>query len=38
MVSGLGDIPFFHHETRIFFFTLIALAHVYAAADKSEMI
>jgi O-antigen ligase len=31
MVSGLGDIPFFHHETRIFFFTLIALAHMYAA-------
>jgi O-antigen ligase len=38
MVSGLGDIPFFHHETRIFFFTLIALAHMYAAPANSEVI
>jgi O-antigen ligase len=27
-VTGLGDIPFYHHETRIFFFTLLALAFV----------
>jgi hypothetical protein len=38
MVSGLGDIPFFHHETRIFFFTLLALAHMYAAPANSEVI
>ena len=25
-VTGLGDVPFYHHETRIFFFTLLALA------------
>jgi O-antigen ligase len=29
MVTGLGDIPFYHHGTRIFFFTLFALAHMY---------
>jgi putative inorganic carbon (HCO3(-)) transporter len=28
-VTGLGDVPFFHHETRIFFFTLLALVHLY---------
>ena len=27
-VTGLGDVPFYHHETRIFFFTLLALAFV----------
>jgi O-antigen ligase len=30
-VSGLGDVPFFHHETRIFFFTLLALSHLYGS-------
>jgi O-antigen ligase len=25
-VTGLSDIPFYHHETRIFFFTILALA------------
>jgi len=24
-ITGFGDIPFYHHETRIFFFTIIAL-------------
>ena len=33
IVTGLGDIPFFHHETRIFLFTLLAWA--YLNADKS---
>ncbi len=28
-VTGLGDVPFYHHETRIFFFTLLALIHLY---------
>jgi len=27
-VTGLGDVPFYHHETRILFFTLLALAFV----------
>ncbi|MGH7874981.1 MAG: O-antigen ligase family protein [Candidatus Binatia bacterium] len=26
IVTGFGDIPFFHHETRIFFFTLLGWA------------
>ncbi len=29
-VTGLGDVPFYHHETRIMFFTLFALAYLYA--------
>ncbi len=29
IVAGLGDVPFYHHETRIFFFTLVAAAHIY---------
>jgi O-antigen ligase len=28
-VTALGDVPFFHHEIRIFFFTLLALSHLY---------
>lgn len=28
MVSGFGDVPFYHHETRIFFFTLLALIYL----------
>jgi putative inorganic carbon (HCO3(-)) transporter len=28
-VAGLGDIPFYHHEPRIFFFSLFALAYLY---------
>ena len=31
IVTGLGDVPFYHHETRIYFFTLLALAYLYAA-------
>ena len=34
IVTGLGDIPFFHHETRIFLFTLLAWA--YLNSDKSR--
>jgi O-antigen ligase len=29
IVTGLGDIPFYHHETRIFFFTLLGAAQLY---------
>ena len=28
-VTGIGDVPFYHHETRIYFFTLFAVAHMY---------
>jgi hypothetical protein len=30
----LGDIPFYHHETRIFFFTLLALAHMAGCGSR----
>lgn len=33
MVAGVGDIPFYHHETRIFFFTLLGAAHIYSSSD-----
>jgi putative inorganic carbon (hco3(-)) transporter len=29
-VTGLGDVPFYHHEIRILFFTLLALTHLYS--------
>ncbi len=29
IVAGIGDIPFYHHETRIFFFSLLATAQIY---------
>lgn len=32
MVCGLGDVPFYHHETRIFFFTLLALISLHLPA------
>jgi O-antigen ligase len=28
-VTGLGDVPFFHHEIRILFFTLLALTYLH---------
>jgi len=28
-VTGLGDMPLFHHEIRIVFFTLLALTHIH---------
>ena len=31
-VAGVGDIPFYHHEPRIFFFSLFALAYLYCRA------
>lgn len=36
VVAGLGDVPFYHHETRIFFFTLLALAFIHASANRAE--
>jgi len=32
IVTGMGDIPFYHHETRIFFFSLLATAQIYASS------
>jgi O-antigen ligase len=29
-VTGFGDVPFYHHEIRILFFTLLALTHLYS--------
>jgi putative inorganic carbon (HCO3(-)) transporter len=29
-VTGFGDVPLFHHEIRIVFFTLLALTHVHS--------
>jgi O-antigen ligase len=34
-VTGLGDVPFFHHEIRILFFTLLALT-ISAAIRRSD--
>ncbi|HLN83582.1 MAG TPA: hypothetical protein VK355_08200, partial [Candidatus Binatia bacterium] len=28
LIGGLGDVPFYNHETRIFFFTLLALTYI----------
>ncbi len=37
LVAGLGDVPFYHHETRIFFFSLIALAYLYALNASTDV-
>ena len=29
LIGGLGDVPFYNHETRIFFFTLLALSCIF---------
>jgi len=37
IVAGMGDIPFYHHETRIFFFSLLATAQIYySSADAID--
>jgi len=33
LVGGLGDVPFYNHETRIFFFTLLALTFLALRRD-----
>jgi putative inorganic carbon (HCO3(-)) transporter len=33
LVDGLGDVPFYNHETRIFFFTLLALSYLVLRTD-----
>jgi hypothetical protein len=34
VVTGLGDVPFYHHEIRILFFTLLALTDSEFALEK----
>lgn len=34
-VTGLGDVPFYHHEIRILFFTFLALTHRYNFSPPS---
>jgi O-antigen ligase len=36
IVAGLGDILFYHHETRIFFFTLLGTAHIYYSSSETN--
>jgi O-antigen ligase len=38
IVTGVGDIPFYHHETRIFFFSLFALACIYSSRPESLVV
>jgi O-antigen ligase len=39
IVTGMGDIPFYHHETRIFFFSLLATAQIYySSADAMDVL
>jgi len=33
LVGGLGDVPFYNHDTRIFFFTLLALSYLALRND-----
>jgi hypothetical protein len=33
LIGGLGDVPFYNHETRIFFFTLLALSYIVLRND-----
>jgi O-antigen ligase len=34
-VTGFGDVPFYHHETRILFFTILAL--IFCLAKKTPV-
>jgi len=36
IVTGLGEVPFHHHETRLYFFTLLALIYLYLRAGQSS--
>ncbi len=33
LVGILGDAPFYNHDTRIFFFTLLALTYLFLGFD-----
>jgi hypothetical protein len=34
VVAGIGDVPFYHHDARIFFFSLVAFASIYEAGMR----
>jgi putative inorganic carbon (HCO3(-)) transporter len=38
VVTGLGDVPFYHHEVRILFFTLLALTDSYPTVPNAPRI
>jgi O-antigen ligase len=33
IIAGVGDIPFYHHEPRIFLFTLLGTTHIYCSKN-----
>ncbi len=33
-VAAIGDVPFYHHDARIFFFSLVAFAPIYEAGTR----
>jgi putative inorganic carbon (hco3(-)) transporter len=37
IITGFGDVPFYHHETRIFFFTLVALTHLWVQNGTAKL-
>ena len=37
MLTGFSDVPFYHHETRIYFFTLVALTHLQVRNGNSDL-
>lgn len=37
IVAGFGDVPFYHHETRILFFTLIGAAALYSTSKQETI-
>jgi O-antigen ligase len=36
IVAGFGDVPFYHHETRIFLFSLIAIAYCFDSGTEGK--
>ncbi len=36
LVGGLGDVPFYNHDTRIFFFTLMAITYLALRDDIDD--
>ena len=37
LVFGLTDVPFYNHDTRIFFFTLLALSYLFLRRDPLDI-
>jgi hypothetical protein len=36
IVGGVADVPLYHHETRIFFFTLLGLIHLRLRSQRGD--